>query len=87
MPRFVFSDVPLGNPFGPPDDVETQQATLELAFDMLEHSRFPRSTVQAPWHWPVQDWRKNYMLVDDSNRADLAAAGDRRRVQQARAKI
>ena len=83
VPRFVFSDVPLGNPFGEPDDVGAQKATLELAFEVLEHGRWPRTTVQSAVRWPVDDWRDNFMRVDDSNRAELAALGDQRRAKQA----
>ena len=31
VPRFLFSDFPLGNPAGKPCDVASQAATLELA--------------------------------------------------------
>ena len=44
------------------------------------------TTVQAPLRWPTEDWRASYMRVDDSNRADLAAAGARRRQKQQRAR-
>ena len=36
MPRFLFSDFPLGNSAGKPFDAESQAATLELALRVLE---------------------------------------------------
>lgn len=86
VPRFVFSDVPLGNPFGAPGDVETQQATLHLALDVLDKAPWPRTTVKSAYEWHSDDWRHNYMLVNDDNRAELAAIGDQRRTKQAAAK-
>ena len=37
-PRFVFSDFPLGNAAGRPNDVDSQDATLALALDLLERA-------------------------------------------------
>src|SRR5438105_2157720 len=36
VPRFLFSDFPLGNSAGKPQDVESQALTLELALRLLE---------------------------------------------------
>ena len=86
VPRFVFSDSPLGNPLGPPYDVDTQRATLDLAFGLLESATLPRTTVQAPHAWPTEVWRHNYMLVDETTRAGLEASGAARRARQAEVK-
>jgi D-proline reductase (dithiol) PrdB len=86
VPRFVFSDVPLGNPLGAPGDQSTQRATLELALEVVDRARWPRTTVKAPYRWPTNDWRENYMRVDESNRSELAALGDSRRQKQAAAR-
>lgn len=85
--RFLFVDFPLGNPCGKPGDVEMQRAIVDQAFDLLESARHPRTTVQAPFVWdPADDgWRTRFLRVDDTNRAELAAMGERRRNQQARA--
>ena len=37
--RFLFSDFPLGNPCGKPDDVAMQQAITGFAFDLLESAK------------------------------------------------
>ena len=51
VPRFVFSDFPLGNAAGRPFDVHSQRVTLGLALDLLESARAPRTTVQSPLVW------------------------------------
>lgn len=88
VPRFVFVDFPLGNPCGKPDDASMQGAIVGLALDLLERAWEPRTTVQAPFLWNPDDdsWRTRFMRVDDSNRAELAAWGERRRAKQTAAK-
>ena len=51
VPRFVFSDFPLGNSAGRPFDAESQTATLELALRVLESAPAGRTTVQSPQRW------------------------------------
>jgi hypothetical protein len=51
VPRFLFSDFPLGNSAGRPLDVESQAATLELALRVLETAPAARTTVQSPQRW------------------------------------
>ena len=51
VPRFLFSDFPLGNSAGRPFDVESQAATLELALRVLETAPAARTTVQSPQRW------------------------------------
>ena len=86
--RFAFVDFPLGNPCGKPDDAAMQRRIVSLAVNVLESATVPRTTVQAPEVWDSADdgWRDRFMRVDDSNRAALAAAGERRRATQARTK-
>src|SRR5882724_10801945 len=48
VPRFLFSDFPLGNSAGRPFDPESQAATLELALRVLEAAPAARTTVQSP---------------------------------------
>ena len=63
-----------------------QRSVLSLAFDVLESSIAPRTTVQAPVRWGSDEWRDNFMKVSDENRAALLAAGDARRAKQSRNK-
>ena len=84
--RFLFTDFPLGNPLGKPDDTQMQAETLELAFRVLETAIVPRTTVQNPVQWSPGDdgWRERFMAITDA--AALAAEGERRRQRQAEEK-
>ena len=64
VPRFVFTDFPLGNPCGKPNDVAMQQEIVGIALDLLETARQPRTTVQTPFIWDATDeWRASYMQI------------------------
>src|SRR5437899_5722998 len=61
VPRFLFSDFPLGNPAGRPFDVESQAATLELALRVLGSAPAARTTVQSPQRWSGDPaWKLDY---------------------------
>jgi hypothetical protein len=61
VPRFLFSDFPLGNSAGKPHDVESQAATLELALRVLESAPAARTTVQSPLRWREDAaWKLDY---------------------------
>src|ERR1700757_1981071 len=47
VPRFLFSDFPLGNSAGKPHDFASQDRTLELALQVLETAPGPRTTMQS----------------------------------------
>jgi|TARA_B100001540_G_scaffold282544_1_gene273403 hypothetical protein len=65
VPRFLFSDFPLGNSAGKPRDLVSQDRTLELAFQLLESSIAPRTTVQSPEIWsPSHEWKLDFQNVD-----------------------
>ncbi len=51
VPRFVFSDFPLGNPCGKPFDVAMQRRIIAMGFDLLESATAPVATVQTPFVW------------------------------------
>ena len=87
VPRFLFTDFPLGNPVGRPGDAAMQKQCVGMALDMLEHSFAPRTTVQTPFVWSADHtWRDQYMRLDESNRAELARLGEERRQDQMAAK-
>ena len=61
VPRFLFSDFPLGNSAGKPGDADSQAATLELALRLLESAPGPRTTVQSPQRWSEDAaWKLDY---------------------------
>ena len=73
VPRFLFSDFPLGNSAGKPNDTDSQAATLELAFKVLETAPSPRTTVQSPQRWSDDpDWKLDFQNVDRIPAAELA---------------
>ena len=62
VPRFLFSDFPLGNSAGRPLDVESQTQTLALALRLLEVAPGPRTTVQSPQRWSDDaSWKRDYL--------------------------
>jgi D-proline reductase (dithiol) PrdB len=64
VPRFVFSDFPLGNSAGRPFDAESQAGTLELALRVLETAPAARTTVQSPQRWREDaSWKLDYSNV------------------------
>ncbi len=61
VPRFLFSDFPLGNSGGRPFDVESQAQTLELVLRVLESAPAARTTVQSPLRWSADAaWKLDY---------------------------
>ena len=82
VPRFAFTDLPLGNPIGPADDRTQQLRLLRQALTFAEHTTLPQSSVVLPVRWDgPADWRDTYMSLDDPNA--LRAAGEKRRDAQA----
>jgi len=62
VPRFLFSDFPLGNSAGRPFDVESQRHTLELALRVLESAPGARTTMQSPLRWSEDaSWKCDYL--------------------------
>jgi hypothetical protein len=87
VPRFLFSDFPLGNPCGRPGDVSMQRAIARHALDLLESARLPRTTAQTPFVWSEDEsWRERYARVDPERAEALRRAGEERRTRQARSK-
>ena len=61
VPRFLWSDFPLGNSAGKPFDVESQAQTLELALRVLESAPAARTTVQSGQRWSEDaSWKRDY---------------------------
>jgi hypothetical protein len=51
VPRFVFTDFPLGNPCGRPFDAPMQHEILEAGLRLLETAEAPAPTVTMPYVW------------------------------------
>jgi len=77
VPRFLWSDFPLGNSAGRPFDVASQAATLELALRVLESAPAARTTVQSPQRWTEDaEWKKDY---NDLSKLSPEQIAERRR--------
>jgi hypothetical protein len=74
VPRFLFSDFPLGSAAGKPHDPRSQRRTLELALQLLDSAPAPRTTVQNPQRWSDDpDWKLDYCNVERVGQDELKA--------------
>jgi hypothetical protein len=73
VPRFLFSDFPLGNAAGRPNDKQSQAFSLALALRLLEAAPAGRTTVQSPLKWSEDHaWKADYCnaaLLSETERA------------------
>jgi hypothetical protein len=77
VPRFLFSDFPLGNSAGRPFDADSQALTLDLALRVLEMAPAARTTVQSPLRWRDDAaWKLDFSNVD---RMTLEQIAERRK--------
>ena len=73
VPRFLFSDFPLGNAAGRPRDPASQDATLELALALLESAPAARTTVQSPLRWSEDtSWKLDYANIERLSAEEIA---------------
>jgi hypothetical protein len=73
VPRFLFSDFPLGNAAARPWDLASQDATFDLALRVLESATGPRATVQNPLRWSgPDDWRLDYLNLARLSAQEIA---------------
>ena len=64
VPRFLFSDFPLGNSAGRPHDPQSQALTSELALRVLESAPAPRTSVQSPLRWSADAaWKLDFSNI------------------------
>ena len=73
VPRFVWSDFPLGNSAGRPFDVASQAQTLDLALRLLGTAPAARTTVASPLHWTADAaWKYRYLDVGKLSPEEVA---------------
>jgi hypothetical protein len=73
VPRFLFSDFPLGNAAGRPQDTASQALTMELALKVLETAPGPRTTMQSPLRWRDNpDWKLDFSNVERLSAEEIA---------------
>lgn len=84
VPRFLFSDFPLGNAAGRPNDLDSQRTTLALALDLLETATEPRTSLRSPLQWSDNsDWKFDYSNAAKLTSGEIAEA--RTKFDQAKA--
>jgi D-proline reductase (dithiol) PrdB len=73
VPRFLFSDFPLGNSAGRPFDAASQAETLELGLQVLERAPAARTTMQSPLRWSADGaWKLDYLDLEKLTPETLA---------------
>jgi hypothetical protein len=71
VPRFLFSDFPLGNSAGKPHDPRSQAATLDLALSLLQSAPAARTTLQSPLRWSADAaWKRDFCNIERLSEAD-----------------
>lgn len=73
VPRFYFSDFPLGNSCGRPNDSLSQQQTLEGALTLLSSATAPRTTITNPVIWNgAKNWKDDYSNINKLSAEEIA---------------
>lgn len=77
VPRFLFSDFPLGNAAARPNDPASQDLNFELALRLFESAPAPRTTVQSPLAW-AQDptWKLDYYNLENLSEREVERLRD-----------
>lgn len=77
VPRFLFSDFPLGNAAARPNDPASQDFNFELALRLLESAPAPRTTVQSPLVWSQDPaWKLDYSNLANLSEQEVARLRD-----------
>ena len=73
VPRFLFSDFPLGNSAAKPHDSSSRTLNFELALSLLESATAARTTVQSPLIWSTDpSWKLDYSNLEKLSPAEVA---------------
>lgn len=73
VPRFYFSDFPLGNSCGRPNDRLSQQQTLARALTLLSSATAPRTTITNPIIWDgAENWKDDYSNINKLSAKEIA---------------
>ena len=83
-PRFVFTDFPLGNPCGKPNDKASQTEIFSAGLRLLSQASKGGDSMPSNQTWQSDfDWKKNFMYVGPDNLDALREKGEARRAEQA----
>jgi D-proline reductase (dithiol) PrdB len=84
VPRFWWSDFPLGHSAGKPHDKASQVATLAGALQLFDSATHSATTVQSPQQWSDDDgWKKDFMDLNSISATQIEKL--KREHEQARA--
>ena len=87
VPRFVFTDFPLGNHCGKPFESKSQDHNFELAMELLRTAMAPQSIIHSKLLWSKDlSWKSDFMYVGPENLSLVRELGERRRALQKQAK-
>ena len=74
VPRYLWSDFPLGHSAGKPNDDGSKTDTLRRALALFDTATGPRTTIENPQRWSdVDDWKADFMDVSAIPPAKLDA--------------
>ena len=77
VPRFYWSDFPLGHSAGKPHDEQSQLETVAGALSMIDTTHAPRTTQVSPQRWAADDaWKEDFMNIDSLSPAQRKALRD-----------
>ena len=72
VPRFSFSDFPLGNSAGKPFDESSQTSTLAQALSLYDAATEPRTTIVSPEEWSDDaSWKVDFMNIEAMSEAQI----------------
>jgi len=77
VPRFFWSDFPLGNSAGKPHDKVSQALTLAGALSLFESATEARTTLASPQCWDADDqWQQDFMNIEKLSAAQIQRLRD-----------
>ena len=77
VPRFLFSDFPLGNSAAKPHDSSSRTLNFELALSLLESATAARTTVQSPLIWSTDpSWKFDYSNLERLSEQEITRLRD-----------
>lgn len=72
VPRFLFSDFPLGNSAGRPNDTASQYDSVNMALELAASATEPGTTVQSPYQWNGElGWKDDYSNPDRLSTSEI----------------
>lgn len=90
VPRFLFSDFPLGNSAGKPNNIESQYQTMNVALQLLSEASAAETVWQNPQIWSDDHrWKEDYSNPAKLSQEELQrrrAAFDQAKVEAAKTK-